>query len=340
MAEKQQVKDYYAVLELEKDCTASEIKASYRKLAAKYHPDVCKEENAQETFQKIVEAYEILSDPDAKKEYDEFSKMMKSGNNVSFEDIWGMFHSGAVGAHAPMRGGDVATQVEYTVSEVRQGLQKVFQFERYTNCDDCTGHGYRRNPMNVCHGCRGKGYTLVEKKTPFGEIRTESIHLECNGKGYVNIEKCETCKGDGKKVIPVRIEFIMPKETTDGYMLKLVGKGDAGINGGRNGDLILKLVQSPDDPFVMENDYDLKARLDVPFIKALTGGNVSFTLPRGEVMSVPIARGTQTGDRIVVPEEGMFNPNNGFYGTVTLEVNITVPHVAEDKIQKLVKILG
>jgi molecular chaperone DnaJ len=336
----QQVKDYYAMLELEKDCTSAAIKNSYRQLSKKYHPDVCQEENAREIFQKIVEAYEVLSDPESRKEYDEFAKAMNDSRNVSFEDIYGMFHSGIVGAHAPLKGDDVETQIEFTVSEVRQGTQKQMQFERYVNCEDCAGHGFERKPVNACYQCKGKGYTLVGSKTPFGDIKTESSCSVCKGKGYLNIENCAVCKGIGKKCVPVRIVFNLPKDTTDGYKLTLKGKGDTGINGGRNGDLILNLVQSFDDPFKMENDYDLKARLDVPFVKSLTGGNVQFILPRGEVMTVPIARGTQSGDRIVVPEEGLFNPNNGFYGTVTLEVNILVPSVAEDKIQKLVSILG
>lgn len=339
MAEK--VKDLYAVLGVESDATEKEIIKAFRKLSKIHHPDISKEEDAAEKFKEIQIAYEELSDPEKRADYDAFVRMHKEGKNTSFAELYEKFTARQPGAHAPMRGDDVKMEVEFTVSEVRQQATKIIRFDRYVNCSDCEGHGFHRHPSNVCHDCKGKGYALEASRTPFGEIKTEKQCRTCMGRGYVNVDKCASCNGEGKKELPVEISFTMPKETTEGFQLKLKEKGDAGFNGGVNGDLFLTFTHSPDDPFELVNDYDVNMKLDVSFLKALTGGQVSVTTPRGAKVNVPIARGTQTGHRIIVPDEGLFNPMNGFYGNLTLQVNILVPNaLPDDKVQKLINILG
>jgi molecular chaperone DnaJ len=334
----EQAKDYYAALDLESDATEKEIHKAFRKLSKTYHPDISKEKNAEEIFKRIREAYEVLSDPEEREQYDQFIKMEKEGKNRTFESVFSQFHSNAIGAHTPVPGDDVEMKATFFVSEVRQGLEKEVRFEQYVNCQDCEGHGYLRDIASVCLDCRGNGFRCMDVKTPFGDIVTEKVCVCCEGKGYVNVTTCESCGEKGKASSPIRLRFKLPKETTEGFRLVLKGKGDAGLNGGRSGNLILHFTQNEDDPLNIIHDYDVRMRLDVPFLKSLTGGSVKVKMPSGETIKIPIARGTQTGHHIIIPNEGLFNPVNGFYGNLTAVVNILTPTGLSD--EKVVKILN
>lgn len=337
----EQVKDYYGILEIEQEATDKEIKNAYRKLSKVYHPDVSKLENAADLFDKLHEAYTVLSNPDTRKEYDEFVKSMKEGKGVTFQELYSKFHFDRPGAHAPIKGDDLEMNIHFLVSEVRQGLQKEINFDRYDNCEDCEGHGYYRESTKICKECEGKGYSLANADTPFGDLKTESICDTCKGVGYTDVKECTLCKGVGKVNKLVTVTFPLPKETTNGFRITLRGHGDAGLNGGKNGDLHVVLTQDPKDPFRIENDYDATFRLDVPFLTSLTGGRISVQLPSSETAKIPIKRGTQTGHQIVLPDEGLYNPRNGFYGNITAVVNILVPkHLPEDKVLKLIELLS
>jgi molecular chaperone DnaJ len=339
MAEKP--KDLYAILEVEKTATSKEIKQQYRKLSKIHHPDVSEHENAQKIFEEIQNAYETLMDPEERKRYDDFFKLMSEGKHTSFKDVYSLFQKKNSRTHMPIKGEDVEMKVEFLISEVRQGLLKIVSFDRYINCDDCSGHGFHRDSRNICPECKGKGNTLSDVKTPFGNIAKENTCSNCKGNGYVNVQKCSSCNGEGKKLISVKVSFPLPTETTEGTRITLKEKGDVGLNGGKNGDLLLTMTQSPKDIYQLTTDFDITMRLDVPFLTCLTGGTVSITLPKGETVKLPIKRGTQTGDQIIVPEAGLFNPANGFYGTLSTVVNILVPSkLPEEKINKLIHILG
>lgn len=337
----EQVIDLYAILEVEPTATEKEINKAYRKLALKWHPDTCKEPNAQEMFQKITEAYDALSDKEERARYDAFVKMMKDGKGQTFEEVFNSFHSGVTGAHAPLKGEDVEMGVIFTVSEVRRRAEKEVRFERFTNCKTCEGHGFHRKTVNMCPHCSGCGFTLKDSKTPFGDIKTEQTCSECKGKGYVDTAECEECKGRGKKSVMVTLQFPLPEETTEGFRLRFKDKGDAGLNGGRNGDFIVVFMQDRNDPYRIVHDYDLEVTVDVPFKTAVMGGKVKVTIPRGETLKVPVQRGTQNGHRIIIPEEGLFNPRNRQYGGLTAIVNVEVPtNIAEEKLPKFLGMFG
>lgn len=338
------VKDLYAILEIERTASDKEIKLAYRKMAKAHHPDISDAENAQEIFEDIQTAYEVLSDPTTRKEYDEDLARSEDGTTFTIKDIYAMFNKEARSAHAPIKGEDVEIEVEFTIPEVMQQATKTIEFKRYVNCDICHGHGYERKLEDLCPNCKGKGNVIVDKKTPFGDIKSEVTCKTCSGSGYMNMQKCEHCEdGSGKKTIPVEVSFQLPKETRHEFKITLSGKGDAGLNGGRNGDLILKMLHSPHDAFrFMDDDgVDIETDLHVSFVTCMTGGKVPLTLPNGHTIDIPINRGTQHGHQVMIPEAGMVNPFNGFRGLLTVHIYVEVPKaLPEDKVKKLISILG
>lgn len=337
MAEK--TKDLYGMLGVEPKATKQEIKKSYRKLAAKYHPDVSKEKDAEKIFKQIAEAYDVLMDDESRKEYDAFVAAMQNDKGT-FDDVFKSFHSEQPRAFAPVNGETVTIPVEFYVSEVKQQVKKVVAFDQFVNCNTCAGHGFVAETRHVCSHCNGDSYVLNEKDTPFGTICAEDRCPFCDGTGYEKRETCDSCKGRGKKKKAVKIAFQMPKGVTEGFCYTIKGRGDEGLNGGKSGDLILKFYQYQDDTFEIENDYDLRMKLDVPFLTSLTGGSVKVEMPNGKESRIPIAKGTQSGHYIILPNEGLFNPGNGFTGNVNAVVNILVPEKLEDtKMKKIIDIL-
>lgn len=152
---------------------------------------------------------------------------------------------------------------------------------------------------------------------------------------------CDTCEGKGKVSQPVEVSFQLPKETRDGYQITLRGKGDAGLNGGANGDLILTMKHWHHDKFRFQNDVDIETNLQASFLACLAGGKVSMKLPNGNAIDIPIQRGTQHGHQVMVPEQGMINPFNGFRGLLTVTIHVEVPKaLPEDKVKKIMSILG
>lgn len=335
------VKDLYAVLGVERTATEKEIKSAHRKLAKTHHPDISEEENAQEIFEEIQTAYEVLMDSATRQEYDEDLKRSEENTNYSIKDIYAIFAKGKPGAHMPIKGEDVDLECDFTVPEVIQRATKVITFDRRETCSDCEGHGHKRDLRKVCHDCKGKGNLLKNVRTPFGELKKEVTCKRCNGNGYADPVECTTCEGKGYKEVPVQVPFKLPKDVKSGDKIILNGKGDGGKNGGLNGDLIVKMVHNPHDQFRFVNDYDIETDLNVSFLKCMTGGSASFKLPSGKVIDLPIQRGTQHGHKVMVPEQGMFNPNNGFYGLLSVVIHVEVPqHLPEEKLQKMINILG
>lgn len=336
------VKDLYAILEIERNASDKEIKLAYRKMAKLHHPDKSDAENAQEIFEEIQTAYEVLSESETRKEYDEDLAKSEDGTIYTIKDIYAMFSKDSRSAHVPIKGEDVNIEVEFTIPEVVQRATKTIRFTRFVNCDICHGHGHARNLSDLCPTCKGKGNILVDKKTPFGDIKSEVTCKTCNGNGYANMKKCEHChEGSGKQEVPIEVAFQLPKETKHEYEIVLAGKGDSGLNGGRNGDLIVKMLHSSHDPFRFVNDVDIETDLHVSFITCMTGGKALLTLPSGQEIDIPINRGTQHGHQVMVPEQGLINPFNGFRGLLTVHIHIEVPSaLPEEKIKKLINILG
>jgi molecular chaperone DnaJ len=337
----EEIVDLYAILGVKKDSTDKELKVAYRGLSKVHHPDVSKEPDAKEKFQQIVDAYEVLTDPDKRKEYDDFVKQETERiKEKSFEAVFNFFHDRKPGAHQGVKGEDLMLTIKFYAEEVKQGVTKQSTYEKYVNCEICDGHGFKRLPVNVCPVCTGFGYKLVDTKSPFGSIKVQKDCTSCNRTGYINCPPCESCHGKGKSLKEVSVEYSLPRDTSDGKRLILRGHGDAGYNGGRTGDLIITLKHAPEDKYEI-NGYDLSRWVDVSFLISLTGGNLKVTAPSGEKIKVPVPKRIQTGHLVKLDGEGLFNPETNVCGDLYLKLNIKPPYpLSDSQAEKFISILS
>lgn len=339
MAE-QQVKNLYAVLGLDSDATAKEIQRAYRNLAKTKHPDISKEPDANEVFQKIKEAHEVLSDPQKKKEYDDFVKNAANGDGQTFTEIFDMFYPGIQGVHSPIRGEDIEVIVDFKAAEVKQPTRKTFKFNRFINCKECSGNGFDRKLADMCTDCHGKGFELINEKTPFGKMNLEKRCETCDSHGYINRKTCESCKGNGKVEAFITFTFTLPAGSKEGDRITLAGRGDEGLNGGINGNLFIVLRHDEGDTFTIRNEFDLHQTIKVPLLLSLTGGTMTIVSPTGKNLEVPIPRLMKQGHQIVLPDEGLLNKKNGFHGILVLTAEIVFPEdLPEEKAKLLIEIL-
>lgn len=342
---KRQVKDLYLILGVEKDSTEKEIQRAFRSLSKKWHPDVSEEKDAAEVFKKIHEAYEVLSDSEKRKGYDEFIEKERTGkNNKTYEEFEKDFHSGIQPAYAPIKGENIEITIPFTIKDIKLKAEKSVEFDRFTNCVNCEGHGFKKLAADKCLSCRGSGYRLENTDSIFGNMKVEKTCGSCSGKGYVNTKDCESCKGKGKLNDLINLKFVLPEHTIDGTRITLTGKGDEGLNGGYNGDLYLVMEHDKEDEYWISNTYDINTTVTVPYLNTLTMEPASLTLPNGKEIKIPIPFGANRGHQITVPDEGLLNTKNRFYGILTVHLDVETPKVPESlkdpKVKRLIEILS
>jgi molecular chaperone DnaJ len=222
-------------------------------------------------------------------------------------------------------------KVYFTASEVLTQAEKTIEFVREANCKDCDGHGYHRDIANMCSRCGGAGHTFTDTHTPFGSIKTEKECGTCDGTGYFQREDCQTCHTKGKVSEAVKITFPIPDGVTEGFQMRIRDKGDAGLNGGKNGDLFIVFQQSVNDTYVIRNKYDLAQEILVPFETALLGGEITISLPNGKKVKMPINKGIKNRNLINIPDGGLYDPERKQYGMFIGTLYIDVPTTATDE---------
>ena len=281
-------RDYYEVLGVSKSASEDEIKKAYRSLAKKYHPDVSKEENAAEKFKEVQKAYDCLSDPAKRSQYDQFGHAGVDpnfgaggfgggfGGGMSMDDIFsqfgdifgGHFGFGGFGGfdgfdmgdifgdifgdlfggggsrrranNGPMQGANVRASVRITFEEAVFGCVKKVKIDTSVKCDECNGKGGHNE--TTCHTCHGSGQVTQEQRTMFGTFMTKATCPNCKGKGKSYEKRCNSCNGNGKVKKTVTKEVKVPAGVDDGNQLRISGAGEAGINGGPNGDVYIGVV--------------------------------------------------------------------------------------------------
>jgi molecular chaperone DnaJ len=217
-------KDYYEVLGVPKDSSEKDIKAAYRKLAMKYHPDRSEEPDAEEKFKELSEAYAVLSDPEKRQKYDQFGHAGINSQysqedlfrGVNFEDllrgfgfggsrggggdsIFDMFFGGGGRSRGPARGRDLRYDVSLTLEQAAQGLESTIEVPRTENCSTCRGSGAKPGTSpTVCGNCHGSGQITRAQNTPFGQMVTSSPCPKCAGRGQIITNPCGDCGGTGK----------------------------------------------------------------------------------------------------------------------------------------------
>lgn len=338
-------RDYYEVLGVSKDASQAEIKKAYRKAAVQHHPDKNPDDpKAEEKFKELGQAYEVIGDEEKRAAYDRyghaafegggggrrgggfhdpmdiFSQVFGTDGGGIFDDLFG----GGGRRRDPSgkkRGSDLRYDLEITLEEAAEGIEKELEIEKYATCGKCSGSGSKSGGIGAkpCTTCGGRGVVGQQR----GIFIQQATCPECRGAGQVIADPCGDCNGDGRKQAPERVKIRIPAGVDDGTRLRSTGKGDAGLRGGPAGDLYVFLHLKSHDVFQRDED-DLYCEVPLPFSTAALGGELEVpTLTGSATMKIP--PGTQGGTTFRLRDRGMPSLSTGRKGDLHVEVQVEVP---------------
>ena len=336
-------RDYYEVLGVSKTAGDDEIKSSFRKLAKKYHPDINKEADAEEKFKEVQEAYAVLSDPEKRKQYDQFGHAAFSGNNgagggfggfdfsgfdVDLDDILGSmfgggfgFSSGSRKRNSKSRGDDVLYHMNLSFEEAVFGTSKDIKIDTTISCPDCDGVGGHN--VTTCEACHGSGTITSEQRTILGSFLSKTTCTSCGGTGKTFKNRCQTCNGKGKIRKNRTITVKIPSGINTGMRLRVTGKGEAGSNGGTPGDLYLEFTVLSHNFFKREED-DIYLTVPLTITEAVLGCKKDIrTLD--SVVTVNVKAGTNTGDKQRIRLKGVKNATTSNTGDMYIIFEVVLP---------------
>jgi molecular chaperone DnaJ len=337
-------RDYYEILGVPKNADDSAIKKAYRKIAMKYHPDRNPDDKAaEEKFKEAAEAYEVLSDADKRARYDRFGHAGVdgqsggfSGGGMTMEDIFSQFgdifgDSGSPfdsffggrsrGRSTGKRGTNLRIKVKLSLEEIANGVTKKIKVKKQVTCDQCNGSGAKdSSSTTTCGTCGGAGYVRQVKNTFLGQMQTTTTCPTCNGSGSVIKASCSKCRGSGTTVGEETISIDIPAGVAGGMQLSMRGKGNAGSQGGANGDLLIHIEETEHDHFTRDGEniiYDLFLN----FADAALGTKVEVPTLDGRV-SIKVPPGTQAGKIFRLKGKGL--PVLQGYGSGDQLININI----------------
>lgn len=342
-------RDYYEILGVGRDADAAELKAKYRKLALKYHPDRNPDDKeAEDKFKEAAEAYEVLTDPQKRKIYDQFGHQGLQGTGFSgaggFEDIFSSFgdifedffgfggSKRGRGGQRTQRGQDLRYDLTIEFMEAAFGTEKELSIEKMQVCGTCHGDGCKPGTKpDVCSTCRGSGqYTQSQG---FFTVRTSCPH--CQGRGKRITSPCPECHGRGQVYVKKTVSLKVPAGVDSGSRLRLTGEGEGSPNGGPPGDLYVFLQVKPHKYF-QRNNNDVICLAEISFVQATLGAKIIVqTLTGEETLKIP--PGTQYGDTFRLPNQGIASLRNGQRGDQIIQVEIKTPTKLSKKQEKLLK---
>jgi len=334
--------DYYQVLGVEKSASPEEIKRAYRRMAIKYHPDKNPgNKEAEAKFKECAEAYEVLSDPEKRKQYDEYGHEGLRGTGMhdfsrmnvedifsmfGFEDFFGsVFGGGGRGARGGRRGGpargyDLETGVELTLDEVAHGAEKTIEFTRQDRCPECKGSGAAPGTSPArCPTCGGSGQ--VAKGGGFFQM--VSTCPQCHGTGQIIRNPCPTCRGAGRVPKKRTVTLRIPPGVHEGQGIRVAGEGEPGREGGPNGDLYVYVRLRPHE-FLERDGNDLVAVVPISFTQAALGATIDVPSLDG-TRQLKIPAGTQYGSLFRIRSQGLPDVRTGRTGDELVQVTIETP---------------
>ena len=340
-------RDYYEVLGVSKTASEDEIKKAYRKIAIKYHPDRNPDDkNAEEKFKEAAEAYSVLSDAQKRQQYDQFGFDGLNGmggfggfsGGFSMDDIFSMFgdifggrggfsgFSGFGGGRqrAQYRGSDLRLKVRLTLEEVATGVTKKFKLKKDVACPECHGSGAEKGSgSETCPTCHGQGFTVRTVRSILGMMQTQSECPTCHGEGTIIKNKCPHCRGTGITKGEEVVEITIPAGVSDGMVVNVPGKGNAGQHNGINGNIQVFIEEERNDTFIRDGQ-NLLYNLLLDFPTAALGGEVEIPLLGDRKKKLKIESGTQPGKTIRLEDEGLPAVQGYGRGKGDIIVNISV----------------
>lgn len=345
-------RDYYDVLGVDKNASKDEIRRAYRNLAKKYHPDVSKEDNAEEKFKEVQEAYETLSDDNKKATYDRFGHQGDNFNQGfggfdgfgdfsgfgGFSDIFGDFFGGGSQRQetydGPMRGSNIEKYMTIDFMEAVLGTKKTIRVDVEVNCPTCNGTGAKsKDDIITCSNCQGDGYVEVEQRTILGTVRSRQVCNVCHGTGKEIKNKCDTCHGSKRIKESKTVEVKIPAGIDNNMTLRVAGYGNAGLNGGPTGDLLLTFRVRRHKVFD-RRDSDIYLKVPITLTEAALGTTKDVPTIYGEV-SLKIPAAVQPNTQLRMKEKGVASPRSNRKGDQFVVIDVQTPKKLSPKEKEL-----
>jgi|TARA_B100001750_G_C15519852_1_gene610642 molecular chaperone DnaJ len=342
--------DYYEVLGVSRDVSASDLKKAYRKLALQYHPDKNSgNPEAEKKFKEISEAYGILSDPQRKSAYDQFGHdavNQGAGGSGGFggspfsdisdiSDIFDDFFGSSNRRRGTRvnRGNDLRYDIEITLSDSYFGKKTTVPIPTYVTCDSCSGSGDSSNSGQIqCDSCQGRGTVRAQQ----GFFMIEKTCTRCGGSGQVIENPCTNCSGSGRTKKEKTLSVNIPRGIDNGNQIRLSGQGEAGLNGGPSGDLYI-FVSIDSHEIFHRKGSDIHCQIPITMATACLGGSIEIPTPDGKKASLKIPASTQTGDQFRLKEKGMPIMNQESFGDMYAHASVETPKNLTKKQKDLLK---
>lgn len=337
---------YYDVLGVARDAGEQEIKKAYRNLARKYHPDVCKEPDAEEKFKEINEAYSVLSDATKRAQYDnighEAFKNASKGSYTGgggygggfqadfsgFGDIFDTFFGGGGGPRGPRPGADLLLRLSITLKDAVFGTDREVEVFHTEACPECDGTGSRTKKVNTCPTCGGSGQVRQVSQSLFGQFVRMSTCPACRGRGKKPEEPCKTCGGSGHARVKRKVNVHIPAGADTGMRLRMEGYGEAGDYGAPVGDLYIELIVESNPRFARSGD-NLETEAQISPAQAAVGSSVEVKTIDDRTVDLKIPAGIQHGTALRIPGEGV--RRRGRPGDLLVRVRVVVPKSLSDE---------
>ncbi len=357
-----QKRDYYEILGVSKDTSKEDIKKAYRKIAMQFHPDKNPDnKEAENKFKEATEAYEVLSDDDKRKRYDQFGHSgMRGGqdfhgfSNINdifsqFSDIFGgssifdEFFGGSQrgGGRGRKRGqgtpgSDLRVNLKLTLEEIATGVTKKIKIKKYVRCESCSGSGSEGGAsVKTCPACQGSGEIRNVSRSVFGQFVNIQACSNCNGEGTVIDKPCRKCYGDGRVADEATISIKVPAGVSDGNYMTMRGEGNAGLRNGAAGDVIVVFQELPHEAFTREGD-DIIYDMHLSFPDIVLGTEVEVPTLTGKA-KIKVEAGTQIGKLLRMREKGIQHLNSHGAGDQLVRVNVIVPKKINAREKELLK---
>jgi molecular chaperone DnaJ len=345
--------DYYEVLGVSKSASDAEIKAAYRKLAFKYHPDQSKgEKDAEAKFKEVSEAYDTLKDPQKRAGYDRFGHTASSGGAgfsgfgqgaqgfSDINDIFGDFFGDIMGQRGGSRkrnmqerGSDLKYNLSISLEEAFNGIDREINFTTFVKCSPCSGRGTSGSEgFTTCRTCNGKGSTRTQQ----GFFAFEQACYECSGAGSIIKNPCKKCNGQGRNQETKKLKISVPKGIETDTRIRLEDEGEAGIRGGAQGDLYV-YVSVRDHSIFKVDKHDIHIAVNINFVTAIIGGDVNIPTIDGGEIKLKIPPGTQPDEKLRIKNYGMNKMRSSVRGDMYAHVKVHIPKTVTQKQKQLLE---